>query len=333
MSAVMSSVRCRRFGMLLRRELWEHRGSLVWAPLIVAGIEALLMLFGVLLAGFKIGEEGRGKLDLITISGDVTFAMLLDPANYTPELLRDMVAGMNQNLIITPMPVFVTLAFAVFFYCLGALYDDRRDRSVLFWSSLPVREVETVLSKVLTATLIAPTIAMLAAIGVIAVSLLTQAILIAQLGGEPLPLLWLTSNPFRIVLAQLVALPVYALWALPAVGWLLMCSAFARSKPFLWAVTVPVLIGLFASGVKLFGILDFNLWGAWRELVLRPFAHLFPPVLTWLDLPADLPWDHALIDPGYLWRNLAQVRVWIGAGIGAAMIAAAVAIRRWREEV
>jgi len=222
MSAVMFSARCRRFGMLLRRELWEHRGSLVWAPLIVAGIEALLMLFGVLLAGFKIGEEGRGKLDLITISGDVTFAMLLDPANYTPDLLQGMVVGMNQNLIITPMPVFVTLAFAVFFYCLGALYDDRRDRSVLFWSSLPVREVETVLSKVLTATLIAPTIAMLAAIGVIAVSLLTQAILIVQLGGEPLPLLWLTTNPFRIVLAQLVALPVYALWTLPAVGWLLI---------------------------------------------------------------------------------------------------------------
>jgi len=46
-----------------------------------------------------------------------------------------------------------------------------------------------------------------------------------------------------------------------------------------------------------------------------------------------LPWDHALIDPGYLWRGLAQARVWIGAGIGAAMVAAAVAIRRWREEV
>jgi len=330
MSAVTSPTR--RFGMLLRREIWEHRGSLVWAPLIVAGIAALLMLVGVLLAEVKIGE-GEVRLDLVTISGERTFAMLLDPANYTPELLQGMAAAMNQNLIIAPAPVFITLAFAVFFYCLGALYDDRRDRSVLFWASLPVTEVATVLSKALTATVIAPLIAMLAAILVMVVSLLAQAILIAKVGGEPWSLLWLTTNPFRIVLTQLTALPVYALWALPAVGWLLMCSAFARSKPFLWAVTVPVLIGLFATGLHYFRIIELDLWGAWRELVLRPFAHLFPITLTWLDLPAGLSWDKALIDPGYLWRSLAQGRVWIGAGVGSAMIAAAVALRRWREEV
>jgi len=320
MSAV--SISPRRLGMLLRRELWEHKGSLVWAPAIVGGVTVLLMLFGVVLFGVKFGG-GEVRMDLLSINVN----------NYDAESLQRMIAGQNQNLIVTVSPIFATLAFAVFFYCIGALYDDRRDRSVLFWSSLPVTEAETVLSKVLTATVIAPTIALLVSIAVMAASLMAQATVIAQLGGEPLKLLWLTTNPFRLVLAQIIAIPVYALWALPAVGWLLMCSAFARSKPFLWAVTVPVMIGLFATGLNRFGILDFDLWAVWRELVLRPFAHLFPPVLTWLDLPADLPWDHALIDPGYLWRNLAQVRVWIGAGIGAAMIAAAVAIRRWREEV
>jgi len=334
MSAVTMSSRRQRLSMLLRREIWEHRGSLVWAPLIVGGITVLLMLFGVVLAGFKIGG-GEVRMDLasIHINGNVTLQMLLDPANYDAQTLQGMVAGQNQNLIITAAPVFITLAFTVFFYCLGALYDDRRDRSVLFWKSLPVSEVETVLSKVLTATVIAPALAVLVAIGVIAASLLAQVVLVALLGGEPLKLLWLTTNPFRIVLAQVVWIPVYALWALPAVGWLLMCSAFARSKPFLWAVMIPVLVGLFATGLHQFGILDFNLWAAWRELVLRPFGQLFPLILTWLDLPAGLAWDKALIDPGYLWRGLAQARVWIGAGVGAAMIAAAVALRRWREEV
>src|SRR3546814_20822192 len=45
----------------------------------------------------------------------------------------------------------VVLGFVVFFYCLGALYDDRRDRSILFWKSLPVSDASTVLSKVFSA--------------------------------------------------------------------------------------------------------------------------------------------------------------------------------------
>jgi len=319
----------RRLLMLLRRELWEHRGSLLWAPLIVGGLSVLLLLSGGLLVEININDE----LELWDAINSTSLSMLLDPATYDARTLQNVTAGMNQSLFVATVPVFVTLAFTVLFYCLGALYDDRRDRSVLFWASLPVSETETVLSKVLTATLVAPAIAMLTAIVVIAACLLAQAMLIMQIGGEPLPLLRLTSNPFRLVLAQLIALPVYALWALPVVGWLLMCSAFARNKPFLWAVMMPVLIGLFAIVTDQFGVIDFDLSGAWRHLVLRPFGHLFPIILTWLDLPAGLRWESALIDPGYLWRSLAQTRVWIGVGAGALMIAAAIALRRWREEV
>jgi len=320
----------RRLLMLLRREVWEHRGSLVWAPLIVGASMAVLMLLGVVLAEFNINNE-PAKLDSVVVNG-VTLAMLLDPASYADaNLLQGMRAGTNQSLLIATTPVFITLAFTVFFYCLGALYDDRRDRSVLFWKSLPVSETDTVLSKVLTATVLAPTLAVLVATLVMGASLLAQALLVLRLGGQPLPLLWLISNPFRLALAQLTAIPVYALWALPAVGWLLMCSAFARSKPFLWAVMLPVLLGLFVTVLNRMGLIDFNLWSAWRDLILRPFAHLFPILLTWLELPAGVRWENALLDPGHLWRSLAQVQVWIGAVTGAAMIAAAIALRRWRE--
>jgi len=320
----------RRLLMLLRREVWEHRGSFVWAPLIVGGSLVVLMLLGVALAEFDINNE-PARLDSVAVNG-VTLGVLLDPASYADaDLLQGMRAGTNQSLLIATVPVFITLAFTVFFYCLGALYDDRRDRSVLFWKSLPVSETDTVLSKVLTATVLAPAVAVLVAIAVMVAVLLAQALLIMRLGGQPLPLLWLISNPFRLALAQLAAIPVYALWALPVVGWLLMCSAFARSKPFLWAVMIPVLVGLFATGLNRFGILDFDLWAAWRDLVLRPFGHLFPILLTWLDLPAGLRWENALIDPGYLWRGLAQGRVWIGAGVGTLMVTAAIALRRWRE--
>ena len=51
------------------------------------------------------------------------------------------------------------LGFVVFFYCLGSLYDERKDRSVLFWKSLPVSDRDTVLSKALSALVVAPTLA------------------------------------------------------------------------------------------------------------------------------------------------------------------------------
>ena len=33
------------------------------------------------------------------------------------------------------------------FYCLDALHGERRDRSILFWKSLPVSDLTTVLAK------------------------------------------------------------------------------------------------------------------------------------------------------------------------------------------
>ena len=50
----------------------------------------------------------------------------------------------------------IVLGVVVFFFCLGALFDDRKDRSVLFWKSLPISDQATVLSKVAMALVVAP---------------------------------------------------------------------------------------------------------------------------------------------------------------------------------
>src|SRR5206468_10746510 len=42
------------------------------------------------------------------------------------------------------------------FYCLDALYGERRDRSILFWKSLPVSDVMAVLSKLAIPIVILP---------------------------------------------------------------------------------------------------------------------------------------------------------------------------------
>src|SRR6185503_18127636 len=74
-------------------------------------------------------------------------------------------AGLDLVMYSPSMIISIVMGFVVFFYCLGALYDDRRDRSILFWKSLPISDASTVLSKVISATIVAPVIAVV--VGVI----------------------------------------------------------------------------------------------------------------------------------------------------------------------
>src|SRR5690606_25376648 len=131
--------------------------------------------------------------------------------------------------------------------CIGALYDERKDRSVLFWKSLPVSDGETVLSKVVSATVTVPLLATAVAIATMLVFLLMLSVMVMAHGGNPWELIWGPGNPLLIAVYALAAIPVYALWALPIVGWLMLCSAWARSVPFLWALLVPVLSGAFVT--------------------------------------------------------------------------------------
>ena len=73
--------------------------------------------------------------------------------------MRAARSGIDMALFLSSAWPFIVLAFVLFFYCLGALYDDRKDRSVLFWKSLPVSDAQTVLSKVASAVLVAPVLA------------------------------------------------------------------------------------------------------------------------------------------------------------------------------
>ncbi len=133
-----------------------------------------------------------------------------------------------------------TLGFVVFFYCLGSLYDERKDRSILFWKSLPVSDRDTVISKSLTALFVGPLIAIAFAL-VLSLLVLFSLMVLAAFHGLNLFGLVLGDKNFYLVILQILSfIPVYVLWALPTVGYLLFVSSWAKTKPFLWAVGVPV---------------------------------------------------------------------------------------------
>lgn len=126
-------------------------------------------------------------------------------------------------------------------YLLGSLYDDRRDRSILFWKSMPVSEWEVVLSKLAVALVVAPLV-------FLAVSLLTQLfstlmamLTVWRMDRDPFELVLANVHVGHLLLDQVETWLVTALWVAPVYAWLLLASAAARRSPFLTAV-VPVVV-------------------------------------------------------------------------------------------
>ena len=324
-----------KFKLLLRREFWEHKGGFLWAPLVAGGIFLLLSLMG-----FGVGEmAARRASGNFQIDGHGMRVSGLDLNALTSNMdaadLDKLGHGLDISLFMASSWPFIVLAFVVFFYCLGALYDDRKDRSVLFWKSLPLSDGETVLSKVASALLVAPVIAVGAALATMLGFLLVVSVAVMIHGGNPMHLVWGPSSPLTIA-GQLVAMvPVYALWALPTAGWLLLCSAWAKSKPFLWALMIPLFAGIFVSWFDLMQLFDLESGWFWKNIVGRMLLSVAPG--SWIQSVAG----DAVSGPDALgtmaalrttYSVLATPQLWIGAVAGIAMIFGAIRLRRWRDD-
>jgi ABC-2 type transport system permease protein len=314
---------------LLRREFWEHKGAFFWAPVAVAA--AMILFIG---GGFMYSMAFGGH-ETIQIDGREVVSI-----EGIPPALRYKIAHIAASSYLgISAPLFIVLAVVVFFYCLSALYDDRRDRSILFWKSLPLSERETVLSKVVTALGVAPLLTI--AIGVAtALVLLVMGMVSATFKGVNLfaPVL-MEANLYLSPLYLLAFLPLYAIWALPTVGWLLLVSSWARSKPFLWAVGTPLMIVVLFKWFNVIvgqvsnTIIDVD-WFL-SEVVARGLGGLLPGI--WLaQANIDAINEQQGLDPSMLlglsYSSLASPGPWIAAAVGAGMIYAAMRLRRWRDE-
>lgn len=310
---------------LVKREFWEHRGGFFWAPLVTGGVFLLLNIMGIITAevigarhGISIGASGKLR-DVISQmdAGDMSqVGMALDMAMYSSMAL-----------------IFVVLGFVVFFYCLGAIYDERRDRSILFWKSLPLSDTETVLSKVISATLVAPVIATLAGIAAGILQLLLVAVTLSFHGINVWQLLML-AHPVRVTLNMIGHIPLYLLWALPSVGWLMACSAWARTKPFLWAIALPVATGLLVTWFGIMGLFNLSAGWFWQNIVARALFSAFPGASLIASDGVIHTGNNNLdfMNLGNTYQLLGSVNLWIGVAAGAALIAAAIWFRRQRDE-
>ncbi|MDQ3115159.1 MAG: ABC transporter permease [Verrucomicrobiota bacterium] len=205
----------RPFFWSVRRELWENR-SIYLAPLIAGAVA----LFGFFISTIGLPERRRAVL-------------LLDAAQQRARIEQpyDMVA-----MILMMVGILVGI-----FYCLEALHGERRDRSILFWKSLPVSDFTTVLAKASIPLLVLPLVTFAVVVITQVIMMLWTAVLLAMNG---LPLTTVSQLPFfSSWLVLLYGLAVMALWQAPLFAWFLLVSAWARRAAILWAL-LPISIGV-----------------------------------------------------------------------------------------
>ncbi len=273
----------------IRRELWENR-SIYIAPLVIAGV---------VLIGFLIATIGRALA-------------LVDPAQKVAVLAE-------RNHFAASVLVAAAIVVGMF-YCLDALHGERRDRSILFWKSLPVSDLTTVLSKASIPLVILPliTFAIVIATQLIMLLLSSAAMLISGLSATAPTQSSQSSLQQPVIL--LYSLVVIALWHAPIYGWLLLVSSWARRAVFLWAV-LPVIAVSILERIAFSTSYIPKMIG--RRLVgfrTEAFAGNTHDVI---DSVTQLTPGNFLSAPG----------LWIGLAVAAALLAAAVRMRRYREPI
>jgi len=291
--AVMSETRPLYWSV--RRELWENR-SIYLAPLIVTAI----VLFGSLLHSMTVAKRMRN--------------LPTDPVKRHTAIVKPY--------SMPPAPIMLATFIVGIFYALDAFHGERRDRSVLFWKSVPVSDSTTVLAKASIPLLVLPLIAFILGAATQILLLLASTMVLLMRGMSPL-LLWTEFRYPQEPITMIYGLTVHVLWFAPIYAWLLLLSAWAKRAPALWAILPPLALTAFERLVfntsHFPSFLEYRVMGA----MTRAFATHEPGSAGIIDRLDQLT-------PA---RFLSTPSLWLGLIFTAACLVTAMRLRRSQEPI
>jgi ABC-2 type transport system permease protein len=302
---------------LVRRELWEHRSIFV-TPIVIASIVTLGTLTALVFVG-----EFREELDLAifgaqNVAGDTE----------RKAVLTGLFLGSSWLFVLG-------LGVLTVFYALDSLYAERKDKSILFWRSLPVTDAETVISKLLTALLVIPAVAAAGIIVTHLVNLIVTSIWVSSKGGDASLLIWQSVPLLDNWAAMIIVLFASAIWMSPFVGWFLFVSGYTKRAPLLMAflplVLIPMIEGIFMRSSHFAEAV----WG--RAASIPIFAGI--DMGRFFDddnhfqgaggIPEEMTSLLAHLDIG---KFFSSVDTWIGIVVCGLLTTAAIYVRRYRDE-
>ncbi len=291
-----------RFNWLIRREIWENKA--IWvAPAIV--IACLLVL--VVTGNVHLGPIGA--MDAATPFGAF-------PQDEQLKLLTIVYAGLA-------LVIDMVMGIVAFFYALDSLYADRRDRSVLFWKSLPLSDAETVVSKFTVAAVVIPLVTLAAAV-LAQLLVATGGSVKLAMSGMSAGLMWHPDAIFGGMMIAALWCFTAMLWYAPVIAYLMLASAWAPRGPFLWAVLPPVAIWILERVVMnsehVGDFITGRLFGLYRLLDSHDSNGHPAEKLRELDVAGSLGEFYSSPD------------LWLGLVVAGLLLAAAMWVRRYRDE-
>lgn len=299
---------------LIRRELLEHR-SIYVTPIVIGLIVSLMSITG------QVAISGMDHAVDIALLGATNLGV------------NERATGITLLMSAISSLFLVTMWILTIFYALDALYAERKDRSILFWRSLPITDAETVISKLLTVLLVIP----LVTLGLIMVThilvLTISSIWVGVRGVNAWHLIW-TAVPlfdnWTVTLITVLALP---LWLAPFVGWFLFVSAFTKRSPFLTAFLPLIVLPMLEK--ILLGSSFFAEAFLERSAKLPLFANFETSILFFQsseDFRSAADAGISLLSMVDLGRFLSNPGLWAGFVVCGLFTAGAIYVRRFRDE-
>lgn len=306
----LRTVQTRPMLTLLKREIWEHPALWI-APLVVTAALIVAAIFG-------------------RVYGPRTMPIAIGDASELPERFQAMfTTGVVVGFAASQ---YVVMSVVLWFYATACLYNERRDRSILFWKSMPVSDEKTVLSKMLIALAAVPLfvyvvtlLTTLASIGIIAIPRFS--------GGAPLGF-WDGGSWVRAEVYGFIWLVLAVLWYAPLTAYLLLVSAWARRNVQLWALSplIAIIVERIAFGTHYLSTwLLYRLGPGWQSQAEQGFERLFTGPFFNASGGSALSSGRIFAGMEPL-RGFENIDLWIGLAVAAALLFAAVRVRRYRDD-
>ncbi len=275
-----------QFYGLLRREVLEHRNLFIGAPAVVA----LLILVATTWVAMRIDPE-----------------QLAEGLRYLSVLFNGLSPfDMAPFFMLAAIPFFLTLFICSVIYLINTLYQDRKEMSVLFWQSMPVSNLKTVISKIVAIAVVAPIFYVLIIFGMYLIAMIWLTILGISHGVDMVGIGWMFLAALTSLLLIYISTVVTSLWLLPTFGWLLLFSAFAKKTPLLWAGGVFILVGF-----------------------LEDFIFGTQYLANWVESRAADPNQYLIFEFSSVFERVFNYDTLFGILVGSILIAGAVFMRRF----
>jgi ABC-2 type transport system permease protein len=300
---------------LLRREIWEHRS--IWVtPAAVASVVTFIAIAMVIMTS-AIGEAFNPDFEKII---DAT----------VPDTIRR--AALAGILIGNTTVFLIAMWFLTVFYCLDALYAERKDKSILFWRSMPITDAETVVSKLLTVFFAIPLATMAAVIVSHLLNLIIMSVWLATAGANPFRFIWGVVPLFDTWAAVFTVLLAVPIWVAPLLGWFLFISAWAKRGPFLRAI-LPIAI------LPILEYIIFKSWNLGLAIVTRLRIDTMPIFDFSFNRGFDEDYLHSMLSENISLVSMldygsfaSSIEVWAGLLVCGLFAIAAIYMRRYRDD-